>query len=188
MNIVKTDIEGLFIIEPKIFKDDRGYFYESFNLQNFISNTGVDFNPVQDNESKSSFGVIRGLHFQKGPYAQAKLVRVVKGEIIDVAVDLRPESNTFGEYVAVHLSEENKKQFFIPRGFAHGFCVLSDEAVFQYKCDNYYHPEAEGGISYDYVNWTAISYNKLKEKDFILSEKDRNRPKVKTVEDLKEQV
>ena len=184
MEAFKTYIDGLFIIEPKVFDDDRGYFYESFNKEEFKQKTGIDFNPVQDNESKSVKNVIRGLHFQKSPYAQAKLVRVIKGEIIDVAVDLRPDSETFGQYVAVDLSEDNKRQFFIPKGFAHGFVVLSDEAIFQYKCDEYYHPEAEGGISYKYVSWNGISNGRIKEEDFILSEKDKNR-KIISLEELK---
>lgn len=175
MEVFNTSINGLFIIEPTVFNDERGYFYESFNIEEFKNKTGIHFNPVQDNESKSVRGVIRGLHFQKAPYAQAKLVRVVKGEIIDVAVDLRPESETFGQYIAILLNETNKRQFFIPEGFAHGFVVLSDEAIFQYKCNEFYHPEAEGGISYKFVNWEDIAKNKIKKEEFILSEKDKNR-------------
>ena len=145
MNLIHTDIEGLVIIEPKLFKDQRGYFFESFSQREFDEKVApVHF--VQDNESKSSYGVVRGLHFQKPPYEQAKLVRVVKGRVLDVAVDLRKGSPTFGRHVTVELSEDNHLQFFIPRGFAHGFCVLSDEAVFQYKCDNYYAPESEGAL------------------------------------------
>ena len=175
MEVFNTSINGLFIIEPTVFNDEIGYFYESFNIEEFKNKTGIHFNPVQDNESKSVRGVIRGLHFQKAPYAQAKLVRVVKGEIIDVAVDLRPESETFGQYIAILLNETNKRQFFIPEGFAHGFVVLSDEAIFQYKCNEFYHPEAEGGISYKFVNWEGIAKNKIKKEEFILSEKDKNR-------------
>ena len=146
MNYIQTEIDGVWLIEPKVFFDERGYFMEAFKKEEFESHIGpVNF--VQDNESKSSFGVLRGLHYQKGEYSQAKLVRVIKGEVLDVAVDLRKSSPTFGKYVSVLLSEENKRQFFIPRGFAHGFAVLSETAVFQYKCDNFYHPEADGGIS-----------------------------------------
>ena len=148
MEVRKTGIEGVYVIEPRLFFDSRGQFFESFNEKEFFEKTGVDFHPVQDNESKSFYGVLRGLHFQKEPYSQAKLVRVVKGEVFDVAVDLRHDSPTRGKYVAIVLSEKNKKQFFIPKGFAHGFVVLSDDAVFQYKCDEYYNPDAEGGIYY----------------------------------------
>lgn len=185
MKATQLKISGLWIIEPELHEDERGYFYESFNANEFLNKTDIDFNPVQDNESKSKFGVIRGLHFQKEPYQQAKLVRVIKGEIIDVAVDLRKDSETFGQYAAVILSGENKKQFFIPKGFAHGFVVLSDEVIFQYKCDEYYHPEAEDGIPYDYVEWEAVSKNKIKREDFILSEKDRTREKINSLEQLK---
>ena len=146
MNVIKTDIEGLVIIEPRLFKDARGYFFESFSEREFAEKVApVKF--VQDNESRSYYGVLRGLHFQKPPYAQAKLVRVVKGRVLDVAVDLRKGAPTYGKYVAVELSEDNHLQFFLPRGFAHGFCVLSDEVVFQYKCDNYYAPQSEGAVS-----------------------------------------
>lgn len=186
MNILKTNIEGLLVIEPGVHEDGRGYFYESFNLNKFNNATGLDFNPVQDNESMSCFGVIRGLHYQKPPFAQAKLVRVVQGEVIDVAVDMRPESVTFGQYVAVTLNDVNKRQFFIPKGFAHGFAVLSEEAIFQYKCDEYYHPEAEGGVSYKIINWQAITNNKIKPEDFIISPKDEAREKVNSPEELLE--
>lgn len=146
MNIVKTDIEGVVIIEPRVFNDPRGYFFESYNKNVFDREVcAVDF--VQDNESCSTRGVMRGLHFQRPPFAQAKLVRCVRGSVLDVAVDIRKGSPTYGKHVSCLLTEENHRQFFIPRGFAHGFAVLSDIAVFQYKCDNYYHPEAEGGIS-----------------------------------------
>lgn len=169
MNIIKTPIEGVVILEPRIFKDARGYFFESYNKQVFDKEVcPVDF--VQDNESCSTYGVMRGLHFQKPPYAQAKLVRCVKGAVLDVAVDIRKGSPTYGQHVAVELTEDNHRQFFIPRGFAHGFAVLSDIAIFQYKCDNYYHPEADGGI---YmldpslkINWkTSVSKAILSEKD-----------------------
>lgn len=146
MNVIKTDIEGLVIIEPCVFKDARGYFFESYSKREFDEKVRpVDF--VQDNESMSTKGVMRGLHFQHPPFAQSKLVRCVRGRVLDVAVDIRKGSPTYGEHVAVELSEENNRQFFIPRGFAHGFAVLSDVAVFQYKCDNFYRPEADGGIS-----------------------------------------
>jgi len=146
MNVISTNIDGVVIIEPRVFEDARGYFFESFSQREFNEKVKpVDF--VQDNESKSTFGVIRGLHFQKPPYAQSKLVRCVRGAVLDVAVDIRKESPTYGQHVAVELTEDNHRQIFIPKGFAHGFAVLSDIAVFQYKCDEFYHPESEGGIS-----------------------------------------
>ena len=146
MNVISTNIDGVVIIEPRVFEDARGYFFESFSQREFNEKVKpLDF--VQDNESKSSFGVIRGLHFQKPPYAQSKLVRCVRGAVLDVAVDIRKESPTYGQHVAVELTEDNHRQIFIPKGFAHGFAVLSDIAVFQYKCDEFYHPESEGGIS-----------------------------------------
>ena len=146
MEVIKTAIDGVVIIEPKVFKDARGYFFESFSQREFEEKVRkVNF--VQDNESMSSYGVMRGLHFQRPPYAQSKLVRCVKGRVLDVAVDIRKGSPTYGEYVAVELTEDNHRQFFIPRGFAHGFVVLSQTAVFQYKCDNFYAPQADGGIS-----------------------------------------
>lgn len=146
MNIVKTKIEDLIIIEPKILGDDRGYFFESFQKERY-EQAGINANFIQDNEAFSTFGVVRGLHYQLGPYAQAKLVRVIKGKVLDVAVDLRKGSPTFGQWEAVELSEENKRQFFVPRGFAHGYSVISDEAIFAYKCDNVYSPENERGIN-----------------------------------------
>ena len=146
MEVIKTAIEGPVIIEPKVFKDTRGYFFESFSQRDFEQQV-QKINFVQDNESMSSYGVMRGLHFQRPPYAQSKLVRCVKGKVLDVAVDIRKGSPTYGQHVAVELSEENHRQFFIPRGFAHGFAVLSETAVFQYKCDNFYAPEADGGIN-----------------------------------------
>lgn len=146
MEVIKTAIEGVVIIEPRLFKDARGYFFESFSQREFEEKV-VPIQFVQDNESMSSYGVMRGLHFQRPPFAQSKLVRCVKGAVLDVAVDIRKGSPTYGQHVAVELTEENHRQFFIPRGFAHGFAVLSDVAVFQYKCDNFYHPEADGGIS-----------------------------------------
>ena len=156
MNIIKTTIDGVVIIEPRLFKDSRGYFFESFSQKDF--NTQVQtINFVQDNESKSCYGVLRGLHFQKPPYAQSKLVRVIKGSVLDVAVDIRKGSPTFGQHVAVELTEENHLQLFIPRGFAHGFSVLSPEVIFQYKCDNFYAPQSEGAIAWNdpdlNINW-----------------------------------
>lgn len=171
MNLIKTEIEGLYILEPRIFGDARGYFFEAYNKKVFDALVGpVDF--VQDNESKSRYGVVRGLHFQKGEHAQAKLVRVVSGTVLDVAVDLRPGSKTFGKHVGVVLSGENKRMFYIPRGFAHGFSVLSEEVVFQYKCDNLYCLEAEGAIAWDDPD-LGIDWG-LKSEDVILSDKDRN--------------
>ena len=173
MNVIKTDIEGLFIIEPKVFGDHRGYFFESFSERDFNSQVcQVRF--VQDNESKSRYGVLRGLHFQKPPYAQSKLVRVVKGAVLDVAVDIRMGSPTFGRHVAVELTEDNHRQFFISRGFAHGFVVLSDEVIFQYKCDNFYEPESEGAIAW---NDPALGIDwKIPAEDIIMSEKDKKHP------------
>ena len=173
MNIIKTDIEGVVIIEPCIFNDARGYFFESFSKREFDEKVGhVDF--VQDNESCSTHGVMRGLHFQRLPFAQAKLVRCVKGRVLDVAVDIRKGSLTYGKHVSCLLTEDNHRQFFIPRGFAHGFAVLSDVAIFQYKCDNYYHPEADGGISITDpslgIDWGIAL------QDAILSEKDTRHP------------
>lgn len=149
MEYIKTDIEGVYIIQPKVFKDNRGYFFESFRQSDFDANIGHHVEFVQDNESKSSRGVLRGLHYQKGDSSQAKLVRVIKGSVVDVAVDIRSSSKTFGKYVMVELSEDNKTQLFIPRGFAHGFLVLSDEAIFTYKVDNGYAPQSEASIRYD---------------------------------------
>ena len=146
MEAIKTAIDGVVIIEPKVFKDQRGYFFESFSQREFEAKVRK-INFVQDNESMSSYGVMRGLHFQRPPYTQSKLVRCVKGKVLDVAVDIRKGSPTYGQHVAVELSEDNHRQFFVPRGFAHGFAVLSDTAVFQYKCDNFYAPQADGGIS-----------------------------------------
>ena len=174
MNIIKTNIEGVLIVEPKIFGDARGYFFESFNAKVFKEQTGINVSFVQDNESKSCYGVVRGLHFQKPPYAQAKLVRVVEGRVLDVAVDIREGSPTYGKHTAVELSAENKRQFFIPKGFAHGFAVLSETAVFQYKCDEYYHPESEGAIAWDDPT-LAIDWMIFKDQA-LLSEKDRHHP------------
>ena len=177
MKIINTKINGLFILEPTVFEDDRGYFFESYNKVTLETLSGNEYNFVQDNESKSSYGVIRGLHYQLAPYSQAKLVRVLEGRVYDVAVDLRRDSPTFGEWAGVELSGENKKQFLIPKGFAHGFSVLSETAVFTYKCDEYYHPEAEAGIIY---NDPALAIDwKIPEKDVKLSEKDKLLPELK---------
>ena len=169
MNYIQTEIDGVWIIEPRVFNDARGYFMEAFKEEEFRANIG-DVHFVQDNESKSSFGVLRGLHYQKGEYSQAKLVRVIKGKVLDVAVDLRRSSPTFGKYVSVQLSEENKRQFSIPRVFAHGFLVLSDEAIFTYKVDNGYAPQAEASIRFNDetvgIDWPVA------ESQFIVSEKD----------------
>ena len=173
MNVIKTEIEGVVIIEPKVFGDSRGYFFESYSQRDFNAAVGeVGF--VQDNESKSCYGVLRGLHFQRPPFAQSKLVRVVRGTVLDVAVDLRRSSPTFGRHVAVELSEENHRQLFIPRGFAHGFSVLSEEAVFQYKCDNFYAPGSEGAIAW---NDPALGIDwRVPVEKMILSEKDMRHP------------
>lgn len=177
MNVIKTAIEGVLIIEPKILEDARGYFFESFSDREFKDKVRNDINFVQDNESRSSYGVMRGLHFQRPPYAQSKLVRCVRGRVLDVAVDLRKYSVTYGQHVAVELTEDNHRQFFIPKGFAHGFVVLSDEAVFQYKCDEFYHPEADGGIS---ILDESLGINwQIPLKDAILSEKDTKHPLLK---------
>lgn len=176
MNIISTHIPGVVIIEPRLFKDDRGYFFESFSERNF--NTQVrEVKFVQDNESMSSYGVMRGLHFQRPPYTQSKLVRCVKGAVLDVAVDIRKGSPTFGQHVAVELTEENHRQFFVPRGFAHGFAVLSKTAIFQYKCDNFYHPEADGGISI-LDDSLGIDW-RIPTDHAILSEKDTKHPLLK---------
>ena len=173
MEIKKTDIEGVVILEPKIFRDARGYFFESFSEREFEEKVcRIEF--VQDNESMSSYGVMRGLHFQRPPYTQSKLVRCVKGSVLDVAVDIRKGSPTYGQHVAVELTEENHRQLFIPRGFAHGFSVLSDTAVFQYKCDNFYHPESDGGVSI-LDESLGIDWRIPSEKA-ILSEKDTHHP------------
>lgn len=170
MNYIQTEIDGVWLIEPKVFSDERGYFMEAFKQDEFEAKIGpVNF--IQDNESKSSFGVLRGLHYQKGEYSQSKLVRVIKGKVVDVAVDLRQSSPTFGKYISVLLSEENKRQFFIPRGFAHGFAVLSEEAIFTYKVDNKYAPQAEASIIYNDeilgIDWP------LAESQMLLSPRDK---------------
>jgi dTDP-4-dehydrorhamnose 3,5-epimerase len=174
MNFIPTKLEGCFIIDPKIIRDERGYFMESFNEKTFQNGVGQKVHFVQDNQSYSSKGVLRGLHYQTGEHAQAKLVRVLKGEVLDVAVDIRPDSPTYGQYESVILTGENQRQFFVPRGFAHGFLVLSDTAVFFYKCDNFYNKESEGGIIYNdktiNIDWSFPSEN------LIISEKDKVQP------------
>lgn len=176
MEVIQTNIKGVVIIEPRLFKDDRGYFFESYSERDFNKQVSeVHF--VQDNESKSSYGVMRGLHFQRPPFTQSKLVRCVKGAVLDVAVDIRKGSPTYGQHVAVELTEDNHRQFFIPRGFAHGFAVLSPEAIFQYKCDNFYHPEGDGGIS---ILDTSLGIDwRIPTEHAILSEKDTKHPLLK---------
>ena len=180
MKVIKTNIDGVLIIEPTVFGDSRGYFFESYNKQRFEEATGLDIDFLQDNQSKSCYGVLRGLHFQKPPYAQSKLVRCVRGRVLDVAVDIRKSSPTFGKYIAVELTEDNHRQLFIPHGFAHGFVVLSDEAIFQYKCDNFYLKESEGAIAWNdpeiNIDWT-IPFD-----DVILSDKDKVNPLLKDAE------
>ena len=178
MKVIETGIEGVLILEPRVFEDSRGYFFESFNQEEFEIAVG-QVNFVQDNESKSSYGVVRGLHFQKGEYAQAKLVRVVNGSVLDVAVDIREGSPTFGKHVAVELTGENHLQLFLPRGIAHGFSVLSEEAVFQYKCDNFYCPSAEGAIAWDDPD-IGIDWRIPRDK-VILSAKDSNHPRLSDI-------
>ena len=176
MKVIDTKISDLFILEPKVFEDDRGYFFESYNKATLDSLLGKEYTFVQDNESKSSYGVIRGLHYQLAPFSQAKLIRVVRGKVYDVAVDLRKNSPTFLDWVGVELSAENKRQFLIPKGFAHGFSVLSKTAIFQYKCDEYYHPEAEAGIIY---NDSSLNIDwKIKVEDIKTSPKDLLLPKL----------
>ena len=179
MEVVETNIEGVIIIEPRIFKDDRGYFFESFSQREFEEKV-CKTTFVQDNESKSVYGVLRGLHFQKPPFAQSKLVRVIKGAVLDVAVDIRKGSPTFGQYVSVELTGDNHRQFFIPRGFAHGFSVLSEEVIFQYKCDNFYSPQSEGAIAWNdpdlNIDW------RIPVEEVILSEKDSKHPKLKDLQ------
>jgi len=177
INVIETNIPGLLIIEPKVFGDARGYFLESYNAKEFAEKTGLDITFVQDNESRSHYGVLRGLHFQLPPYTQNKLVRVVKGRVLDVAVDIRKGSPTYGQHVSCELTEDNHRQFFIPKGFAHGFCVLSDDAVFQYKCDEFYHPEADAGISI-LDDSLGIDWH-IPTDQAILSEKDTKHPCLK---------
>ena len=179
MEVKQTSIPGVVLIEPRLFRDDRGYFFESFSQRDFEAQVR-EIRFVQDNESKSSYGVLRGLHFQKPPHAQSKLVRVIKGAVLDVAVDIRRGSPTFGQHVAVELTEENHLQFFIPRGFAHGFSVLSEEVIFQYKCDNFYAPQSEGALAWDDpdlgIDW------KIPSDRVLFSEKDKHHPRLKEVE------
>lgn len=185
MEVIKTNIEGPVIIEPKVWGDARGYFFESFSQRDFdekvaIPQYGHPIIFVQDNESKSSYGVMRGLHFQCPPYTQSKIVRCVKGKVLDVAVDIRKGSPTYGQHVAVELTEDNHRQFFVPKGFAHGFVVLSETAVFQYKCDEFYHPEVDGGINIQDeslgIDW------QIKMEDALLSDKDTKQPLLKDFE------
>ena len=179
MNIIKTEIEGVIILKPRIFGDHRGYFMESFSEKNFMEHV-CNTHFVQDNESSSTFGVLRGLHFQKPPFAQSKLVRVVRGKVLDIVVDIRKGSPTFGQHVSTIMSGENKLQLFVPRGFAHGFVVLSPDVIFQYKCDNYYAPESEGAIAY---NDPALSIDwQIDEADVQLSEKDKQNPLLKDMD------
>ena len=180
MNATETKLKGCFILEPKVFQDKRGYFFESFNQQLFNTLTKTSTKFVQDNESFSTKGVLRGLHYQKGEHAQAKLVRVIKGKVLDVTVDIRKDSETFGKYVAIELSGVNNKQLFFPRGFAHGFIVLSETAIFSYKCDNFYNKESERGIIYNdptlNIDW------QLPDSELIVSEKDMILPKLKNAD------
>lgn len=175
----ETEISGVFIIEPQLFKDNRGYFFESFNQRKFNEGIGKEINFVQDNQSSSNYGVLRGLHYQRSPFEQSKLVRVLKGEVLDIAVDIRKDSPTFGKHINIVLSEENKLQLFIPRGFAHGFIVLSSSADFIYKCDNFYAPEYDSGIIYNdpdlKINW------RIPQEKIIVSEKDKNLGKIKNL-------
>lgn len=174
MTVKETNLEGCFIIQPQIFEDERGYFFESFNQNRFNELLGTNVNFIQDNESLSQKGVLRGLHYQTGEFAQAKLVRVIQGKVLDLVVDIRRDSKTFGQQFSIELSETNKKQLFVPRGFAHGFIVLSETAIFSYKCDNYYHKASEGGIMHNdatlNIDW------KLPKEQFIISEKDLELP------------
>lgn len=178
MNFIETNLKGCYIIEPKVIPDERGYFMESFNEKTFQEKVQQDVHFVQDNQSYSTKGVVRGLHYQTGNHAQAKLVRVLSGEVLDVAVDIRPDSPTYGQHVSIVLSGENQKQFFVPRGFAHGFLVLSEAATFFYKCDNYYNKESEGGIIYNdaalQIDWHFTTEN------LIISEKDRFLPSLES--------
>lgn len=181
MDVTQLEIPGVFLLQPKIFSDSRGYFFEAFSRRDFRKATGIDVDFVQENQARSTYGVLRGLHFQKGEHAQAKLVRVVSGKVLDVAVDIRPASPTFGRHVCVELSADNFRQLFIPRGFAHGYAVLSDEAIFQYKTDNYYCPESEGAIAWNDPD-LAIPWP-LPSTDIILSEKDRRNPPLSSLPD-----
>ena len=180
IDIVKTELPGVLILEPRVFGDERGYFFESFNEKELREKTGLDVRFVQDNESKSRYGVLRGLHFQRPPFAQSKLLSVVQGKVLDVAVDLRRGSATYGKYLTCELSAENHRRLFLPKGMAHGYVVLSEEAVFQYKCDEFYHPEAEGGIAWDDeeigIPWPVSA------DEVVLSARDRRHPRLKEFE------
>ena len=181
MNLIKTKLDGLVVLKPTVFKDNRGYFMESYNQKNINKLLG-NVNFVQDNESESSRGVLRGLHFQKPPYTQAKLVRCLKGSVLDVVLDLRKDSKTYGILETISLTEENKKQLFIPKGFAHGFVVLSKSALFSYKVDNYYNPDSESGVL-----WSDLDLNidwKINKNEIIVSEKDKNLPTFKEINNL----
>lgn len=179
MTVFETELKGCFVIEPRVFADNRGYFFESFNQKVFKEKTGLEVDFVQDNEAFSNKGVLRGLHYQKDKFAQAKLVRVIKGKVLDVILDIRPNSKTFGKHFSIILSEENKKQLFIPRGFAHGYAVLEDNTIFTYKCDNYYNKESEGGVLFNdpklNIDW------KLSNEEIILSDKDKILPLLKNI-------
>ena len=182
MNFIRTDISDIIIIEPKIYGDDRGYFVETFREDKLEKFLGYKIKFCQDNESKSKKGVLRGLHYQLSPYAQTKLVRVIQGKVLDIAVDIRKGSPTFGQYVSVELNSENKKQLLIPRGFAHGFVVLEDDTIFTYKVDNYYSPKDDRGIAFDDIN---LNINwRLDKDELILSDKDKAQPKLKDSNDL----
>lgn len=179
MKVEETFLKGCFVISPTVYEDRRGYFFESFNKRRFKEQTSIDIEFVQDNQSMSSRGVLRGLHYQTGEFAQAKLVRVTKGKVLDVCVDLRPDSKTFSKYFSIVLDEHNKKQLFVPRGFAHGFLVLEDHTIFNYKCDNFYHREAEEGIIYNdpeiNIDWGTYDF------DFLLSERDSKLPMLESI-------
>jgi dTDP-4-dehydrorhamnose 3,5-epimerase len=179
MKVTETHLKGCFIIEPEVFIDERGYFFESFNKKKFENKTGLNVNFVQDNQSISQRGVIRGLHFQKGEFAQAKLTRVIKGRVLDVAVDLRKDSPTFGKHFSIELSGENNKQLFVPKGFAHGFSVLEDDTIFAYKCDHYYNKESQSGVEYNDkeldIDW------KLNKEEIVLAEKDKELKRIKNL-------
>ncbi len=183
MNVKETNLKGCYLIEPMVFEDDRGYFFESFNKKRFKEVTGLEIEFVQDNQSKSNRGVLRGLHFQKGEFAQAKLVKVIKGKVLDVAVDLRKDSTTYGKHFSIELSEQNKLQLFVPRGFAHGFVVLENDTIFSYKCDNYYNKFSEGGIIYNdldlNIDWM------LNGGEIFLSEKDMILPNLNSLRNEK---
>lgn len=186
MEVKETYLKGCYVVEPKVHADSRGYFFEAFNKSVFEHLTGIKINFVQDNEALSNRGVVRGLHFQKGDFAQAKLVRVIKGKVLDVVVDLRGDSTTFGECFSITLSEENKKQLFVPSGFAHGYAVLENNTIFSYKCDNFYYPDAESGIMYNDLDLN-IDWN-LREEEMIISDKDQKLPSLKSIKNILVQI